>query len=285
MRSPGSSKGSAASSGKRRWPPAPALPERRNEHIGYLHVFVDPARRRRGYGTELLRHGAVRTARNGRTLLSQEVRRDSPGSAFAAAMGARAGVVEIRRVLELGGIPAGKLDELRARALAAAQGYSLQSWTGPSPEDDVLGVAKVIAAMADAPRNPSEEAHRVDPQQVRDYERRSAEMGMHRYTVAARCDRTGELAGLTQLGVDPEDPVWGRQFITAVAHEHRGHRLGLLVKVAMLDLLATAEPDLRRIMTGNADSNQHMIAINAELGFRILDEQQSWELDVTAVPT
>ena len=259
------------------------LPSRRNAHIGYLYVFVDPPMRRRGYGTALLRHGARRAAANGRTLLSNEMRRVSPGSAFAAAMGAKAGVVEIRRVLEVGSIPPGRLAELRARAEPAAQGYSLLDWAGPTPEEDVLGVAKVVVAMADAPRNPSEEAHQVDPQRVRDHERRSVEIGMQRYSVAARCDRTGELAGLTQLGVNPQDPEWGFQFITAVARQHRGHRLGLLVKVVMLELLATAEPDLRRIITGNADGNQHMIAINAELGYHILDEDQSWELDVSAV--
>jgi RimJ/RimL family protein N-acetyltransferase len=101
--------------------------------------------------------------------------------------------------------------------------------------------------------------------------------------VAAICDQTGEMAGLTQFGIDRHAPSWGHQFVTAVTRQHRGHRLGLLVKVAMLELLVSAEPGLSRIMTGNADGNQHMIAINTELGFRILDEQQTWDLDVAAV--
>ena len=61
---------------------------------------------------------------------------------------------------------------------------------------------------------------------------------MRYYTLAARHDQTGELAGLTALGVDPMQPDWGFQALTAVTRAHRGHRLGLLVKVAMLDLLA-----------------------------------------------
>jgi hypothetical protein len=72
-----------------------------------------------------------------------------------------------------------------------------------------------------------------------------------------------------------------------VARAHRGHRLGLLVKVAMLELLAGREPGLERIITGNADVNEHMIAINTELGYRILDHWLSWELavaDVLALP-
>lgn len=259
------------------------LPQTANKHLGYLDLVVDPGKRGRGYGTALLRHAAQRAAANSRTLLSAETRRDSPGSGFAAAMGARAGVVAIRRVLELDSIPAGKLADLRGQAEAAAQGYSLVRWAGPTPEEDVLGVATVQAAMADAPHNPGEEPRGVDPERVRHNERRSIEIGMHRYTVAARCDRTGELAGLTQIAADPLELPWARQFITAVSREHRGHRLGLLVKIDMLDMLAAAEPDVRRILTDNADANQHMIAINAELGYRVLDEQESWELDVASI--
>ena len=95
-------------------------------------------------------------------------------------------------------------------------------------------------------------------------------------TAAANC----ELAGLTEIGVEADDPAWGYQFITAVTREHRGHRLGLLVKVAMLELLADREPQLTQISTGNADANQHMIAINAQLGFQVVDEWPHWELDV-----
>jgi len=98
--------------------------------------------------------------------------------------------------------------------------------------------------------------------------------------VAAQCASGGEFAGLTQLAVDPQNPQWGLQELTAVARRHRGHRLGLLLKIAMLDLLAEREPQLRWIITGNADGNAHMIAINALLGFQIFDRWASWQLDV-----
>jgi RimJ/RimL family protein N-acetyltransferase len=66
-----------------------------------------------------------------------------------------------------------------------------------------------------------------------------------------------------------------------VTRPHRGHRLGLLVKTAMLDWLADAEPRLERIVTGNAAVNQHMIAINEQLGYELLEPPtQSYELPV-----
>jgi hypothetical protein len=56
------------------------------------------------------------------------------------------------------------------------------------------------------------------------------------------------------------------------------------VKVEMLDLLAAHEPAVRHILTGNADSNQHMIAINEQLGFEAGPVYRDWQLDLSAVP-
>jgi RimJ/RimL family protein N-acetyltransferase len=84
------------------------------------------------------------------------------------------------------------------------------------------------------------------------------------------------------MAVDPQLPDWAAQQITTVRPEHRGHRLGLQVKIAMLDLLADREPAVRRILTGNAGENQHMIAINELLGYRITQTSRSWELDLAS---
>ena len=50
-----------------------------------------------------------------------------------------------------------------------------------------------------------------------------------------------------------------------------------------MELLAEAEPGLERVITGNADVNGHMIAINEALGFRVLDRWPHWQLDVAQV--
>jgi GNAT superfamily N-acetyltransferase len=259
------------------------LPEKENRHLAWLTLLVAPGRRRRGLGTALLRDAAARAAARGRTALTGETRTGLAGSAFAAATGARPGLVEVRRVLDTGGVPAAKLARLRGQAEAAAEGYSLVCWLGATPEEYLDQVVAVANAMADAPRNPGEEAETEDTEQVRHYERSAGEQGLHAYSVAARSGRSGELTALTVLSVDPLEPSWGHQQLTAVSRAHRGHRLGLLIKVAMLQWLAEAEPGLRRIVTGNAGTNRHMIAINEELGFRVLDEWQSWELGASEV--
>jgi hypothetical protein len=48
----------------------------------------------------------------------------------------------------------------------------------------------------------------------------------------------------------------------------------------MLELLTEHDPGIRRILTGTAETNQHMTAINAQLGYQISDVYHSWELDL-----
>lgn len=256
------------------------LPAKDNTHRAKVDLMVPLERRRLGTGTTLARHAIERARANGRTLLRSGAMAGSPGVAFAAAMGARHDMTSVRRVQDLDDVPAGRLTELRVKAGAAALGYSLVSWTGATPDEHVDQVAVVSMALEDAPHTAGHEPVHIDAARVRIEDERIAIQGLRYYSVAARCDETGELAGITQIGVDPEVAAWGFQELTAVARPHRGHRLGLLLKVAMLEWLAEAEPGLRYIITDNAAANDHMIAINEELGYRVLDQWQTWQMDI-----
>jgi GNAT superfamily N-acetyltransferase len=261
------------------------LPQREDRRYGDLRPFVHPARRQAGLGRALLGHAAARAARAGRAVLTADTRDGSPGDAFAQAIGARRGLTEVTRVLELDSVSAVHLAALRSRAEVAAHGYSLVTLEGPVPEEHLAAVAAITGGAGDWPMDPGREQQHWDAERVRQSGRRVAAQGLRHYTVLARHDATEELVALTQLGVDPLVPEWGLQEFTAVVPPHRGHRLGLLVKVGLLDLLAKREPQLRHILTGNADQNKHMIAINADLGFRVLDRWSSWEMDVAAAIT
>jgi RimJ/RimL family protein N-acetyltransferase len=136
--------------------------------------------------------------------------------------------------------------------------------------------------MADAPRDPGVDHEVWDAHRIRKVERLGLANGWRYYSVAARHDQTGQLVALTQLGIDPEVPGWAFQHLTAVLQDHRGHRLGLLVKTAMLDLLLGGDTGVRNIVTSNAGPNDHMIAINDQLGFEVRSVHRSWELDLSS---
>jgi RimJ/RimL family protein N-acetyltransferase len=260
------------------------LPARDNRHLAHFEPRVWPDRRRQGYGTALLQHAAGRALADGRSLLASYAWERSAGEKFARSLGATPGIAEIRRVLDLDTVPAERFAELRAAAEQASAGYSLTSWAGSTPEKDLDQVAAINRALADAPHDPSWEPSVWDAERVRETDRRIQLQGVRPYSVAARHDATGELAGLTQVEIPPGAPGWAFQGLTAVVRAHRGHRLGLLLKVAMLEQLAEAEPDIQRIITGNADGNRHMIAINEALGYRLLGQPaRGWELPVADV--
>ena len=256
------------------------LPERENRDRAYGYLTVHPAARRRGIGTALLRHAAERAAGNGRSVFGSAALQDSAGAAFATRVGATAGLVEARRVLVLGKIPAGAVASLRERAAQAAAGYSLVSWSGRTPEEYLARYAEVENAMADAPHDEGDEPSVWDAARVREQMDDIRErQGRRVYTLAALHDASGEMAAVTAVEADPDNPEWGYQLLTAVVRKHRGHRLGLLVKTAMLDWLAEEKPSIGRIVTGNAAINRWMIAINEELGYELLEPlAQSYEL-------
>jgi hypothetical protein len=76
---------------------------------------------------------------------------------------------------------------------------------------------------------------------------------------------------MTEAFVNETMPHRGFQSGTLVVGAHRGHRLGLAIKVANHRALAERFPELEWVVTGNADVNAHMNAINDRLGFRVVE--------------
>jgi len=101
--------------------------------------------------------------------------------------------------------------------------------------------------------------------------------GLHMVTTAA-VDGTGQLIAFTQIVGYARSHWYADQWDTIVAPEHRGHRLGTLIKVANLDYARVQRPELRVIDTGNADSNPYMVAINEAMGFRPYRRIGEWQL-------
>ena len=216
------------------------LPARDNRHLGFLDIAVHPERQRRGLGTALLRHAASRAVADGRRLLTGiRPRRHGRRGLRPRGRGDR-GQTEIRRVMDTGALSAERAADLLAGTERASAGYSLVSWTAPTPAEYLDQMAAINRALYDAPHDPSIEELVWDAARVVATDQRIQLQGMRAYTVMARHDATGELGGLTEVEVGLERPEWAFQALTAVGRAHRGHRLGLRLKLAMLELLAQA---------------------------------------------
>ncbi|HVA59522.1 MAG TPA: GNAT family N-acetyltransferase [Mycobacteriales bacterium] len=264
------------------------FPTHDNPDGATLELFVHPDRRRLGHGRDVLRHVLGRVSNAGRRKLFADVAETpatpAPGSRLAHRAGARPVLAEVRRMLDLTELSAERLAGLRERAAAAASGYTVVAWVDRAAGSDLEDLAKLKSRMStDAPLGEMAwEPEAWDAARYRAGEDLAIAQGRRRLATAVRCEATGRLVGYTDIGINPRQPDVGYQWDTIVRAEHRGHRLGLLLKTANLQLLGREVPAARSLNTWNAASNTYMIEINDLLGFRPVDRWQTWELELPA---
>ena len=114
-----------------------------------------------------------------------------------------------------------------------------------------------------------------DESRVRALEAGLAAQNRAKVSTAARHAATGRLVGYTEVVVPLGAPAWSWQHDTLVMREHRGHGLGLAMKVANLRAVAERHPGVRSISTWNAAENAPMIAVNDEMGFEVVAHSSS----------
>ncbi len=197
---------------------------------------------------------------------------------FARALGLSLAQVERESRLQLPVDPqllSGLRAEAEQRALPA---YEVVSWVGPTPAEHLDRVAELNRALStDAPTGDldfGEEAWDAD--RVRHSDERAHITG-HSLTTLAIHSTTGSAAGLTLIHVHHAHPHRPEQWNTVVAGAHRGHRLGQLIKVVNLQQLAGSDPQAQYLETWNAGENNHMLAINTRIGFRLHSVHGAWQ--------
>jgi GNAT superfamily N-acetyltransferase len=239
-------------------------------------IVVDPTWRKRGVATALLAEGREQLRAAGRTRLMSSVRIGSPGDAYAGRIAAREVQVELCNVLDVASAPRDLLDG----ADSPAPGYLLHTWVDTCPTALVPAFARAQSAMDDAPlgEEPRDDACWT-PERVRDMESRRVRNDVRCYTAAAVHEQSGAVAGFTEIAI-VDRPATAIQENTGVVRAHRGHGLGLLVKTANLRAVVHTEPQVRWVVTWNAESNRHMLAVNERLGFRVHSRWQEIALDL-----
>jgi hypothetical protein len=63
-----------------------------------------------------------------------------------------------------------------------------------------------------------------------------------------------------------------------VLSDHRGHRLGMLVKLANLAALEGSCPGHPSVITFNAEENRHMLSVDDDLGFVAFGYEGNWQM-------
>ncbi|MCU1424947.1 MAG: family N-acetyltransferase [Microbacteriaceae bacterium] len=267
------------------------------DRVAWTVVDVLPEFRHRGIGRAMADHmERIAVDDDRQRLLVYVVSPEGPGARIDAASGfgsVPAGNREVRfltaRGFTLEQVERGsrlalplEADELRGRVEAARERsgaeYAVHTWTGVTPERWLDDMATLCTRMStDAPT-----AGLAEPEDVWTAERIRSDDERHMaspralLTAAIEHVPTGRLVGFTILSVPPEADRAVIQEDTLVLREHRGHALGMLLKVANLERLQNEMPGHPSVTTFNAEENRHMLRVNEAVGFVPIGYEGAW---------
>jgi GNAT superfamily N-acetyltransferase len=267
----------------------------------WLAVEVLPEHRNRGMGTALADHIEEFAETDGRTnLLVYCVSADSdsdrlyPPTEFGSVpldnpevrflLGRGYSLEQVERGSRLA-LPIDVPGIATRLAAVMPAGYKLHYWRDRTPDEWAEGIVEMLTRMStDAPSAGLDEPE--DPWSV---ERLRADEDAQsltpRNTLVAAVEHaaSARLVGFTELSVPAELKRTVAQEDTIVLPEHRGHRLGTVLKLANLLHLEREKPGHPGIITFNAEENRHMLRVNEAVGFVPIGYEGAWKKDVSWV--
>ncbi|MER7796156.1 GNAT family N-acetyltransferase [Microbacterium sp. NPDC096154] len=189
------------------------------------------------------------------------------------------GQVERNSVFDLQG-SYDAVDRLLEDALAkAGPDYRPVWWAGPTPPEYASGYAAAIARMSSDPPagELSTEQSAWDAERVFERDTRLADAGVLMGVTLVIHGPSGEVAAFNELSIGQDRTRPTDQWGTLVMPEHRGRRLGAIVKCIGLRRWHELVPESPRVSTFNAEENRYMLDVNEAVGFVPASYAGAWE--------
>lgn len=178
-----------------------------------------------------------------------------------------------------------RVDPAPVRALlqeartAAGPDYRVMQWMAPIPANRRDGYAAILARLStDAPSGEMDFVAEVwDADRVVRREHRLTSAGQALSIVVVEHIPSGAIVAYNELLIAADRTSITHQLGTLVAREHRGHRLGALVKCTNLLHWRELMPQSPAVSTFNAEENRPMLSINEAVGFVPVSYAGAWQ--------
>lgn len=249
------------------------LPVQDNTDLAELYLAVHPDRRGEGIEDALVDYAVEQAAAAGRTRMTTTTVWAEGASDDEAALWTRHGFVPAQLTLR------SDLPLPYAASPVDTPGYVLESAVdGLPPEwhDDRAVLATRMST--DTPLGElTHEEERWDADRVAAEIAMTARMGRRSVETVARHVASGRLVGFTHVQVPEGTPHRAYQHDTLVLREHRGHGLGMALKIANAIALQENLPEVRYVRTWNAVENAPMLRVNREMGYAVTAYLCEWQ--------
>lgn len=249
-----------------------------NTHLAQLQVYVAPDDRRRGIGRLLLAEAESRAREAGRTTAVATVfvgsGSSSVGQFFASATGWQVANEAAVKAVDLA-TASPTWVALQEGVDAALGEYRLELVESRIPDAYLDDYCELLTAfLGQVPLGDLDVEEAVwTPERVRANEERRLAVGSI-WIGAVAIAPDGRLCGFSDLSIDEQDPRHATIGGTLVLPGHRGHRLGLGMKLVTHRRVLTRFPSCTYVETDNADVNAQMNAVNESMGYRTVERAQ-----------
>lgn len=261
--------------------------DKNNTHLFSIHLHTLEPFRRKGYAKLLLPNLLSFADKHKRRLAQVSTTSRIPaGKIFAEYLDANKGLDESVSQLVLEKLDTELVENWLGSSKSAQENFELGVWGNVYPEAEIQAICELLDVMNTAPIDDLDVKDYVTtPERLREVEARMQARADERIFLYVRHKASRELAGYTETYWEPETPDVIHQGGTGVVPKYRGNGLGKWLKAAMLEKLSEERPTVKYIRTGNAASNEHMLAINHELGFELYESVIFWQIEVDKIRT
>lgn len=239
-----------------------------NKHLLDFYGAVLKPFRRQGIGDLFLRKALSLMAEHDKSVLTLGTEEDD-GRAFLQAIGAEEKFNNIENRLALEGLDWEMVSRWVGEGRERNPKTELIFYENRIPEERLADFTRRYTELLNTvPFQDLDHGEVViSEEQMKEQYERMDQLKMDHHTYLIR-EPDGVMSGVTDIQWRPQSPGRVIQNLTAVHPSYQGRGYGKWLKASMLEFIRERYPQARYITTGNANSNEPMLAINRKLGFK-----------------